>query len=334
MRRLKRKESGFTLIELMMALGLSGMAILILVGVQQMYAGQQKKLGDKIEADSDADIGRRVLLQDLKAIDPSFSNLLLKDNDGRAFFDYYPDISETALGGVTSRTLTLSLKGRKEAVFLVQDDLADPLPILIYDPVAAYNVGATPVDMNVAASITFNSLNKNNWITSQRPGFWRNLQLLMLDTPAMVRSSTTDTVDFKKVPRSPIYVGRVSGTQLVSDSQVMALVNLKDPQDKYGNDTVDSADDFLRNLPAQGGGQPLVRLKAVKLLKYSIEPMNAKAKKKKNGSNAGRLFKSIYENGRYTKKFALVENIETLTFSRNSVCEKVVFFSVKLASGE
>lgn len=323
--------------ELLIAMALAGFAALSLYAVQKYMNKEQKGMGDKIEGQTDTEIGRKIILQDLKSVDPSFSNLQLKDDNGRKFFDYYPDVPARTFGTNVSRKLTLSLGKVKEVIFVVLDTTAASVPVVIYDPMAAYALGPTPKDVNVATPLLFRSLNNLNYLTAKsptgldRPGFWRNGQMLMLDTPALIRSSNTGTIDMMKVPRSPIFAGVVTGAILAKSPVLDSVMDFHDPQDPYNNRTIDSADEFLRNPPSEGGGQPMIRLKALKILKYSLKPYGKLKKGKTAAENfqPARLFKQTYMNGRYSKEFGLADNVREVVFERDSICDKTVFFSIK-----
>jgi len=289
---------------------------------------QQNLLGKKIEGFTDTEIGKRVILQDLKSIDPSFSNLLITDDSGKRFFDFYPDLSVERLGTSASRKLTLDFeKGKRSVEFLTLDGTAGDVPVILYDPIAAYNEGTPSSNLNIPTTLTFVSLNRGNYISSQlgRPKFWRNGQVIMVDTPALLRSTSTSVVDMLKVPRSPIYVGIVQGSSLVKITPFNSLVDYRDPLDPYNTNQINSVDELLRRAPGVGGGQPTIRLKALKLTKYSLDPYAKKTK----GKQLGRLVKQVLKDGRYsTTKFGLADNVTKVEFERQSVTEKSIYFKI------
>lgn len=326
--KIKSNMRGFTTMELMVALAVAGIATFLLVGFQTDMFKQQNLLGRKIEGFTDTEIGKRVILQDLKSIDPSFSNLLINDDTGKRFFDFYPDLSVDRLGANASRKLTLDFdKGRRSVEFLTLDGTAGDVPVILYDPIAAYNEGAASPDMNIPTTLTFVSLNRGNYISTQldRPKFWRNGQLIMVDTPALIRSTSTSVVDMLKVPRSPIFVGMVQGAVLNKIALLDSVIDYRDPLDPLNSNQINSVDELLRRAPGVGGGQPTIRLKALKLTKYSLEPYSKKTK----GKQLGRLVKQVLKDGRYSStKFGLADNVFKVEFERQSVTEKSIYFKI------
>lgn len=323
----KSLTAGFTTLELLIALAVSGIAIFLLIGFQTDMFKEQFKLGKKIEGVTDTEIGKRVILQDLKAIDPSFANMLLVDDAGKKFFDYYPDLSVERLGPNATRKITIDFVGKRRSLeFFTLDNSTGDVPVILYDPYSAYDEGPGS-DHNVPRKLSFVSLNRGNYITSElnRPRFWRNGQVIMLDTPASIRATSTSVVDMLKVPRSPIFVGIVQGSNLTLPPLFRTLLDYSDPQDPIGSKMINSADQFLRSAPAVGGGQPTIRLKSLKLTKYTLEPYSKKTK----GKQLGRLVKQVYKDGRYSNtKFGLADNVVKVEFERQSVTEKSIYFKI------
>lgn len=314
---MRSKNNGFTLVEVLFSVVLTGIVMSMIVASQLLMKKETNKLLDEIENAIDTALAERTILLNLRQVDPSYNNLNQLDDNGVQFFDYYPDVSENTLGNLNSRTLTLQNNGTNSIYFLIQDLTAGPL--LIYDPVAAYNIGPIPSSLNQAASLSFVSLNKSNWVAAQRPKMWVNDQLIFLDTVSKIRPLVQNSVNLLTPPRSPIFVGRVSGQQLSIDNAFSGLFNYSEPF--TGQQIVDE-DSFLKNVPSSGGGQPIVRVRGVKLVKFYLQP-------NPNG-NGNKLMRQYYlSNGNYSGGFMVSDNVSKIIFERKTVTQKIVYFRIE-----
>lgn len=311
---------GLTAVEMVIGVGLVAMLTTIVVTTQLMVTKEQVELTQDLEDSIDTKLAERVLFSDFNNVDPSYNNLKVIDDNGMKFFDYYPDMPGNAVKSRLDRNVTLSLKGRKEFVILVQDNTAGPM--LVYDPVLAYHVGAAPDDFNVAASLEFKGLNYNNSVTSQRPAMWNAGRLVMLDTPARLRPvDANGNIDMQVAPRSPVYVGQVAGISTVADSNITSYVDTSHPETRS---LISTADVFLRRAPSIGGGQALVRLRAVRLIKYYlVEAPTA------NGPALANLFKVSYQDGRWGEPSLMADRVQEVTLRRDSVLKRMIYFKVK-----
>lgn len=314
-----KKQAGFSLVELMVSIAVTAIIGTILAGVVYESTKMQLQTKEQIEDSTDRLLGERIIFLDLKNIDPSFNVLQMRDDSGKDFFDHIPDVPETFFGGNASRTITLKANGITEMKFLQADPIAGPL--IIYDPVLAYSVGATPADFNTAASLTFVSLNQDDIVAKLRPEFWKNGRLLMLDTPARLRPVVNDQVNLATPPRSPAFIGSVAGTQLPQNSEVARAMKTTHP---LTGSQIGSADEFLRTVPSVGGGNAFVRLRAVRMIKYTF----AKA-----GLGQG-LYRSVYQDGKYNEPVLISDRLASATFYRRSVNQKIMQFSLEKAESK
>lgn len=319
-----KNNRGLTVVEILIALGIASFAMVLIAGTQLSMFKDQTRMRKQLEANIDETLAERLLFKDFNGLDPSYNNLNVKDDSGKSFFDFYPDIPEKLLEGKKDREITLRLGGVQEFYVLAQDVSAGSL--MIYDPVMAYEVGPAPDNFNIAASLNFQSLNRNNWVKAQRPGFWVDGKLLMLDTPARVRPVKSGAVDFQFAPRSPIFVGQVqaNGLKPLAVGVSKFLINTHPETEKV----IDSVDTFLRNVPSIGGGQPVVRLRAVKLVKYHLEKDALKGGFKTQTAN---LYRSIYKNGEFAEKTLLADKVDEFSLRRDSVMKRMIYYKVQKA---
>lgn len=316
-------NKGFTAVEVVVGIGLMAAVTTIVVSTQLFVSQDQIKLRDKMEDSIDTSLAERVVFSDLNNSDPSYNNINIMDDKGFPFFDYYPDVPVNSLKNKPEREITLTSEGsRSEFFIMVQDIKAGPL--MNYDPTVAYNIGPTPSDFNASASLEFQTLNQNNWVKNQRKKFWVDGKILMLDTPARIRpmNSATGAVDLNIAPRSSIFVGSVAGQNINLDYNMKPYLNIKHPE--TGVD-VANADTFLRTVPAMSGGIPLIRLRAVRFIKYYL----VKYEDKKYATKPAYLYKSTYENGKWSEPFLLADKVKEFRLRRDSVIKRMIYFKVK-----
>ncbi|WII71578.1 hypothetical protein QJS83_14000 [Bdellovibrio sp. 22V] len=319
MMTLNRK--GFTAVEVVVGVGLVALLTSVMVATQLMVTKDQANLKEKLEDSIDTTLAERIIFQDLNNVDPSYNNLTVKDDEGRPFFDYYPDIPANILTTEAERNVSLKLGGRTEFFIMTQDTTAGA--IMTYDPPMAYLIGNPPADFNTSATLEFQSLNRNKSVETYRKNFWVPGKALMLDTPARLRPvESNGSVNMTVAPRSPIFVGAVQGQALAIDPVMKSLLNIKHPETKAD---INSADAFLRTLPSIGGGQPIVRLRAVKIVKYFIK----KYEDTRLQTTPANLYKSVYENGQWSEPFLMADKVAELSFKRDSVLKRMIYFKVK-----
>jgi len=308
----RRWQQGFTLLETVIAVALVGILVLILMAVQKLFVNENGKLINKLESSVDTMLGERVLYLDFRGVNPSFNNLRLPDDNGNDFFDYYPDIPENVISQ-TKKDRTLILQPGKNVFYLLYQDV-DAGPMLNYDPVAAYEVGPIPANFNLAASLTYKSVNHSNWIASQRPRFWQQGKLLFLDTNVSIRKSVP--LNLAEAPYRPAFLGAVD----LSTNQLVGT-NLT----PYLKSTYNDVDLFFRELPSRGGGQPVVKLRAVKFYRYYLQIY----RDDRVDGTPSRLIREEYVNGKFDRPLMMSDRVRAVRFSRESVLNKVVRFSIE-----
>lgn len=313
-----KNRGGYSLIELVVGMGLMVLVTAITGTVMVSVNRTATTLRKDIESNIDTTVAERVIMGDLRLVSPSYNNILSKDDAGHAFFDYEPEVSVLTWPEANrGRSLTLSLTGVKSLDFLQSDTTAGDL--LVYDPVAAYDVGPVPKDFNTAATLTFVSLNRQNWMGSQRPKMWEDGRLLFLDTPAKIRPlSKAGDVDMTVPPKSPVFLGQVAGSSAMTPGEAAGWLRREDP---LTGAVIETADQFLRGLPSVGGGLPIVRVRGVRWVRYELQPMGRQA-------GGSRLIRTVYSNGKFESPFMITDGVESLKFTRKSINEKIIYFKI------
>lgn len=303
--------------ELVVGLGVLAISLSIIMGTHYSITKEMSKLDDTIQGKIENLSGEKNILFDIQAANISFNNLLIRDDAGLLFFDYIPEKPVNLRSANPDRKITLSASGTravKEIVLLVQDNQKGG--ILIYDPTAAYSIGESNNNFNTPASLSFLSLNNNNRIKNQRPQFWLENQLLFLDTTSRIRPSL-GAINMNEAPVSPIFLGKVQGTNL--NKLVLSDILIRDRHPETGQ-VIATADNFLRTMPAYGGGVSTVRVQAVKLIKYYLKSFN----------NSMGLYKSVYDSNLnvWGSGFLIADEIDYVVFQRQSVSSKIIQFKI------
>lgn len=390
MRTFKIQQQGFSLLEVLMSIGLAGLVTMALytlwVGSNQQITNMEKE----IENYTDLESGQRIMLRDLKNVDPTFGAISLKDDNGHPMFEYYPDVPEDTLkkkyGAEAKcpaayplcRVYTLRAKGNAEIVFLMHDPTAHEIPSLVYDPTWAHQQAQNPTSKYLDGTLTFLHVNQKSpggpiiighygspgegyrghqqsGPPSKRvdthTGYWKKDALLMFDTPTTYRSESMINPE-DEPPRPAFFVGQVTTTEArapfiaLDPSKVFTYAfdgvnivqsNLLDRRHPVSHSlTIDSVENFFRWIPPSGGGQPLIRLRPVRLVKYTVELMyptispTTKDPEEIKKKDLLRVWRHIYTNGwdRRRNRFIVAENVRSIQFRRNSITEKAIIFNV------
>lgn len=313
-----------SLIEVIMG---SLVLVIFVVGLSSLLnfaADQNQKILVKTEEGLDALVGERIVFSDFKYIMPSFNNLWTYDNSNRLFFDYFPDLPESLLGSQLARRLTISAASARTLTFLTLD--LTEAPPMIYDPTSAFLCSESSPDLRTRGACQFQSVNREDYVNRmqqafiQRSGlnFWRDGKIIMLDTPARVRPlAPNGTINLLVPPRSPIFVGRVSGIQLIKNS----IPEINDFHPREGQPRIPDAGHLLTRIPEIGGTAPVVRLSHVKIIRYSGVPSP-------QGAGKINLVRQVYEGNAFSRPQTVATNISRAEFARDSVLQPIVSFQI------
>jgi hypothetical protein len=325
-------QKGLTIVELIVGIGLFTIVISVIVTMQVKMSQQQMEMTKKLDDSIDQHLAERILFKDLNGIDISYNNLIVRDDNGNNFYDFYPDITENILKVRADRELNLLLSGNKSFFVFTQNSAAGAL--LAYDPMWAYDVGPEPPDPNTPATLAFNGEKNRKWISNEanggRPGFWKDGNILFYDTPSRIRPAVSEIIDKTIPPRSPIYLGSVidGSNELQNMSgDAAGMFNLTQP----GNgDAIPNLDEFLRKLPSVGGGQTIVRVRAARMVKYYIEP-DTKKNADKYELAPFNFYMAEYRKGQFVQPTLLADGVGRVLFRRDSVVKKMIYFKIEKA---
>lgn len=313
-----KNQNGFTLAELVVGIALLGILGMVSAAFFLFTAKTKNQITNEIEDKVDNIIAERMILRDLKYSEPSFNNVLVRDDLGYPFFDFVYDRTMSSMN-TGKRTYTLDINGKREFTFMITNERLGAT--IMYTPSLAYTIGNPPTNPHIASDLTFVSLNRNNEITKVNPRFWNPGVMLMLDTPAMVRQMTTAGPDYSRPARSPIFVGIVTsgGESRLTPLALPNFINRNHPL--YPNETVNSEDGFLRELPPLGGAAAIVRLKAVSVVKYYLD--------KDSVGNHFNLYRATFDGQKFSTGQLFAAKVQKVVFSRNSVHDGVIYYGIE-----
>ncbi len=139
-----KKQNGFSLIEVMVALGL--MSLVFAISGYQAYqmSLMQKKLTETAENITGTTFAENFLWEKLRTSGVSFNVAVVPDDSGRNFYDFNGDVPESLVpADRRERRLTISNDpGKPTDFFLFTYDFTES-PTAIFDPAKAYNLAET-----------------------------------------------------------------------------------------------------------------------------------------------------------------------------------------------
>lgn len=314
-----RNQKGFTLAEMIVGVALMGILGMVAASFFFFTAKTKNEITNEIEEKVDNIIAERMLLKDLKLSEPSFNNLLVRDDKGNRFFDFITDMTESGLD-TGERTLTLEFGRRNDLTFIINKERLSES--LMYAPASAYDIGAPSPNPNIPSQLTFRSLNKGQVVERSKRAFWQTGSTLMLDSPAAVRAMTATGPDYSRPARSPIFVGVVTslGESRLTPLSYVIPNFLDTTHPMYPNESVVSEDAFFRDIPPMGGAAPLVRLKAVSVVKYYLE---------KDKEGKVNLLRSVHTGQTFPQGQLFAADISKVVFRRNDAHDALIYYMIE-----
>lgn len=312
----KWDKKGMTIIELVIAVSIVGIASVIALQFLKDQQRQSKKVEEAIEAKVDALLADKVMLKDFSRALPSINHLSIKDMHNKNFYDYDPDLNGTLYNAseYKFRSLILSYESTVKTNYVLVSDGVRGDPIFT-EPIVAYSVG-TPSDPNSPAPLNFVGLRDFLTVKPNGAALLDSNKLLFVDSFAFMPLKYGNPV-----LRSAAYLGVPdAGGNIVPGSGIPENVFDFSVYTENGKIIPANFDQFLRNLPAIGAGGSSIRIMPVKLLKYELVCPDAAEPKKCN------LKRSEWSGGSFTGERTIMPNISEVNFFRESINHTV--FSV------
>ncbi len=302
-----------------MAVALLGIVGMVAASFFLFTKKTKDEITNEIEDKVDNIIAERMLLKDLKYSEPSFNNVIIRDDNGRRFFDLVSDFTDNKEDDA-ERIYTLENGKKMTFTFMITNERVGAT---MYAPSIAYDIGPPPADPNVAASLTFRSLNKDMAVTLAKPqgALWQPGTILMLDSLAFLREMKTTGPDYSKPARALSFVGVVSH---IGESRLrpLPLGNfLFRTHPLYPNEVIDNEDKFLRNVPPMGGVAPIVRLRSVRIVMYYLQKDHGK----KGSVN---LYRSTFDGEKFAPGQLFASDVSTVVFSRKDARDSLIYYVI------
>ncbi len=285
-------SKGFSITEMMVAAGLSGVMALLTVTFQADMKKSIQQLEDRVDFVTDTNIGLRVAWNIFGQMKPSLNNIELPDDNGKNFFDYSSEMSLRSAGTFSmSRVFTLNYdqynSGRTAMYFLIDD--SNRGAGVLYNPLNAYDKAKMGTGV-----IEYVSLNQGNIVTAKlqnSPDVSKRImkagELVLIQSPVLLKDIGLVAEDnfvtnnsLYSISRQMAFLGRVnnSATDLVKEQYD---VSFKYTHPAFPGLTMGTVDDFLRYLPPSLGGGAYAVLVPVAMMRLRVVPSNREASLKK-----------------------------------------------------
>lgn len=319
---MKYNNRGFSLVELCVAIAVSGMVLLALMDVMQYIKVMENKVRVKTDARTTESVGERYFWMGLKNAAPSFNNLVVADDGGKNFFDLNRDIpGSSPVPTANQRTLTMNLTtGVRTFNALLSVSTSAQVnngypEVMFLDPVKFYDI----VLASQPSSVTVNWSKFRDFVNANNPNFLAaNTQVLEVYVPSTIRNVGADT---STMPNSTSYFLRCSNvpsTECPAEN-FGGLVSFKNA----ANNTVSitSFDNYLKTIPSSSGGIPPVLARVVRMVRYELKANTAG---RPYGNNAGDLYISTWTGSAFTTPILIADRIIQVVFKRPDISDPTI----------
>lgn len=330
------KITGFSITELMIAMGLTTIVGLGIFQVLTNSNQMNKIFSDKMDEQIESKLGDKLLVRDLRNAGPSLNNIYVKDDNGNNFFDYDIDRSSAFYKKQKHKGRTLTLTKKKDTVYFLTVDVLRGKG-LFADAVTFFEVGPSPTSPYSAAKLTYKGINYNNYLTALNKNgepinnplliHEDNLgKLLLVDSSSMMPTEPS---------RPAVFIGSVIKKESLYDIKKLDSKTIPKVGDDYlwnykmaPIQTVQNLDPkdfeaFMYNIPPLGASGASVRIKPVRLFKYQL--VCAK------GSECV-LYREDVLHGTSKQKIPILRGFSRVMFKRDDIATSV--FQVVVENGK
>lgn len=333
-RPLWHNQQGMTLIEVLLVVGLVSILGLANVFFVTDFMKRINKIQTESEEQSESAVISSTALNIIKRSNLSFNQIVLPDDNGNNFFDYFPDIPSSELGTAGNRIFSISATNREKYFYLFASSEVKANS-LVLDPVHVYSATPQPADYSQDGSVTYKGLNSiphikdgmgnntNKKLMSQFFGeVWKNGQIFLVTCPTYLRPIQNGTVDLSTPPHMPSLVGRAESDDLIvlgKDKSVVELYNSHPlTESKYL-----SLDQFFRTLPTVGGAAPFVKIEPVDLVRFRMK------ENKSYPAGYADLVLDEWIDGAYQEKMLVAIKVKNIQFLRKSAAIPIVNMEIE-----
>lgn len=326
-------QKGFSLTEILVAIGIAGFVALGNMIFLNDFLQRLKTYEHSSDEETEIALTNTMTTNVLKKAHLSLNRIQLKDDSGKSFFDYYPDLPSTAIqNGQRSFALNSSHIGSKFFYLLTSEE--NEFDSIILDPVHAYTETSTPSDLLADGTITYRGINSIPAIKAEDGtnakdmlmqkifgNRWANGEIFVLTCPTYLRPVSNKTIDLLTPPRPATFIGRVAGNDLTVmptlDGNLTLLNNHPVSSVNYK-----SLDQFFRSLPTVGGAAPFVKVEPAKLIRIELRKNSTYQKEYAD------LTMSIWKNGQFADSVILASKVRQANFSRSTVTMPLISLEI------
>lgn len=329
-----KNQKGFSITEVLVAMGLSSILILMTVGFQLDMKKNVQNMENRTDFIMDSNVGIQAVWKLLGQMRPSLNNLNLLDDNGRNFFDTIAELNLSGAGNVVmSREFTLDAahlaSGRAEFYFLV--DAAERGTPVLYNPVHAYDG-----EKLFNSAIEYVGLNQSNVVTDKLQGsgeagkIMDADELVLMQSPVFLKDASlvtdasfvNDAVVFA-LSRQLSFLGAVNRAESDLRKESYEL-NFNYSHPAFPSLVMRNVDDFLRYLPPSLGGGAYAVVSPVKMVKINAQAVE--------GDTTGKLidvYLSYRQKKKFTKPLKIFSKVSSVKLIRKDISTPVINLEVK-----
>ncbi len=326
-------QKGFTLTEILVAIGIAGFIALGNMIFLNDFLQRLKTYENSSDEETEIALTNTATTNILKKAHLSLNRIQLKDDNGKSFFDYYPDLPSTAIqNGSRLFSLNSSHIGSKYFYLLTSEE--NEHDSIIFDPVHAYAETSTPSDLLADGKIIYRGINSIPAISAEDGTAakdklmekifakrWAPGEVFVLTCPTYLRPVVNKSLDLLTPPRPATFIGRVSGddlTQLPSFGTHISLVT----SHPVTSVTYKNLDHFFRSLPTIGGAAPFVKVEPAKLVRLELRKNSSYQKEYAD------LTMSVWKNGQFDGSVIVATKVKQANFNRATVTMPIISLEI------
>jgi prepilin-type N-terminal cleavage/methylation domain-containing protein len=312
-----RPKNGFTLIEMMIVVGI---VALVTLGVFSMVAignTQMKTMGDFTNASIGQTVAERALSTYIAEATLSYNSLIQLDDNGNNFWDKAEEIPAGWLPLAKQTRIYTMFVGGKTKFRMLVNYWQHAEETSTYDPAAAYSSTLASGNGSVAGTLTYMGINNNNYAAVLNPNLWIKGALVAMYSPVILREPDAfGNFTLTDIPRAEQIIGQVVGNDLVYNNWGGTL-EARHPQD--ATIIVNDFDKFLRQLPMTGGAAPTVLMRRVNMVEFELA---------NNATGRLCLTMKVWNGATFNAPDVLAVDVDHIILQRPDVTMPLVSFEV------
>ena len=327
-----KNKKGFSVVELMLAIALSGMVLLAFLDVMQYMRILENKVRIKADSRTTQTLGERFLWMALKSAAPSFNNVPLADDNGRNFYALNRDVASGTLPAASlTRVYTMNLKAGSKTTFLamISDNTVSSAKdgyaeAIFLDPTKFYNITLTASPSTTGLSWTM----FRDYVGAMNPNFLvKTTQAIEIYIPSTFRDAGASVAT---MPKSTSYFIRCDNNHAnaCATEHFNGLISFRNAQNSAV--VINSFDDYLKTMPSASGGIPPLVARVVKLIRYELRKTNIQS----YGTDAGDLYYTTWDGTQFASPVLIADRVTSVVFRRPDITDPTITIDLTAQSVE